>query len=300
MAIVLPPNEVFEFTPNYEQPVNAERARGYEGSKWVKTVCSKEGGMYMFQEGLPFPRKGHAYLEAILANNQVKRWTLAMLNPFTCKEMRLPLLMFVFQPFKIIPFLEKILVHYCRMSVSIYRSVHPIPFLKEEFYKNSGRELGKLISYFLMGIGITEVTANSSGKMGTMMIEYDDYYQYVMEDLFSITSQELMLKNPRKEFLKILEIYKQRQPGSERLIVGGKVTLLIKTLTLLLFIPKVKRAFKNAVSKVNFPKLQLDDADTFFCLTSGNAYYFLGKSREQRRELILNQAEEDFKKSLIK
>ena len=306
MSIVLPPTEVFEITPNYESLVesSAKATNGYEGGGWLETILGKDGGIYLRHQGIPVLRKGHVYPHAIMVNNQVKRVTLALFSPLACKEMFLPMLMFVFLPFKTkISFLEKMLVHFTRLADSIYRSVPipiPIPYLKEQYYKNLCKELWKFLESFLREIGISENTAHQTGKMLAMMIEYDDFYQYVIEDLFSETTKEKMLQNPRKEIVRLAQILKQRTTATEDTEVGGKFLTLFKALSFILLLPRVKKAFKNALEKIDFPKLQLDDADKYFCLISDNNYCFFGKTLKERKELIWDKAEEDFKSLMTK
>lgn len=285
---VHPPNEAFEIEPNRLNPKEAlvKAAAGYASSGHLATVFSKKnGGLYTYTQGNPYPRKGHVYPEAMLANNQVKRNTLAILHPYTAKGMRLPMLLRLLLPNKR-EFLEEALIHYIKSSDAIYRSVHPIPYLKEDHYKNCGRQLWRFTQHFLMALGITEDTAFKTGKIAATMIEYEDMYQLVMQDLASETTADKLLANPRRELLRLAGILAKRA-NIQPLTIGGKFTKLLKFGSLLLLLPKVKRAFKTALKQTDFPKLQLEDCDTYYCLINGNEYSFLGKNLEERKAIFM-------------
>jgi hypothetical protein len=234
-------------------------------------------GMYLWYKGLPFPKKGFPFPEALAAVNTVKRFTM-FFTSFVSRSMLFPLLGFVILPFKYkVKIIEKMLFNYCRLCNWVLNSF----YLKEQYYANCPHELWKLITNFLIELGITEQTAVRTGQIIATLIEYDDAYQYRIEDLFSLTTKEKMLLNPRMEIKKMLSALSNREVGMKEDEVGGKIASMGKMFSTLLLIPRIKRAFLKGLIQTDFVKLQLDEADRYWCLNR-NDYEYLGIPLEIR------------------
>lgn len=285
---VYPPNEVFEYTPHWENPDDdyLKATGASEGLNWIRTVTPPEGGMYSFFQGHPLPRKGHLYPPAVKANNQVKKITLALLYPYTSKGMRLPIFLRLLLPGKR-EFLEDALNHYWKTCDSIYLTAFPIPYLKEQYYKHCGREVWRFINYFFNELGINNHTSYQVGKVAATLIEYEPLYQLVMEDLLNETSKEKLLANPRKELLKLIVILKRRVADDlSPLTIGGKFLRLISFMSLLLWLPKIKRIFRKVLNQIDFRKLQMDDGDAYYSLVFSENYKFFDKTPEERLAIL--------------
>lgn len=137
-------------------------------------------------------------------------------------------------------------------------------------------EMGKFINQFLQNIGLSENTAVNYAKIGMMILEFDCAYRYRAQDIIGETSKEL-LQNPRKEIKRLFEIYNQREGllGAQYKI--NKLNLLLK----LLFIPKLKKAFLNALEQIDIEKIKFDKNDRFHT-SFWVGYDFEGKNFEQR------------------
>lgn len=247
MPFINPPREVFVTPP---KPLR-ETQGGYTRHNWVKTVCPLTGGMFSYYENEPYPFPGHFYVEAVEANNIMKRTTVAGI-----KSLKLS------TPTKM---LENILWQYCRVGDYANRN----HYMKKQFYNKFSREMWDLTYLFFRKIGITHDTAYRTGRIVANLFEWEDAYRFRMQHIFTLCNLEELKKNPGKEIVRLGQEYEKRET------VGIEETFLrpIKMLKLLLLIPKVKNAFLFAVSHSIFPNLQLDKADKYFC-TQRSDYNF--------------------------
>lgn len=272
-----PPDELFE--NSRLKPEGQVMIQGtptvYE---WDFGEYPPRGGIYCHYKGVPFPRKGFVYPEAVWACNIVKRITRTLVAGFSSKDIVLPALGFILTPFKRkIRLLERVLLYYNRVAEWLL-SPH---FLKENRYGNCPRELQKLLKRFLMELGISEYIAGRTSKVLITLVEYDDAYRYRIEDLFSESSKEWLLANPRKEINRLLEVLKLRDKTTlEQFEVFGKV------ISMGFWLPKVKKAFRKALEPLDFSKLQMDEADMYYCLNRDD-YDYGGLSIQQRMKKYL-------------
>ena len=255
MSTVLPPREIFEtvIEPDVSGEKISDYIGGYGEDNYIKTVCPPQGGMYMYtaDEAYPFPT--HPYPNAARVNAIVKKHTLLLFQPFTK----------ILSPLK---FLENYLTLYNRMAADIYESIPAdgdgrirIPYLKEQYYDPLCKELWKFLYHFLMGIGISEETAWFFGKNIATVLQYDNAYREPLKDIFSETSKE---KLDRKELKRLMDLFQQRAIGLD----ADKFISLGKILTWMLWIPKVKKAFKQALSQVEFKNFQFNKSSQYHSL----------------------------------
>lgn len=285
MSHVLPPNEVFEHTPSFEVAQQIAGMGARQENFWKATVCHRGKlqfenyfpvqfpGMYSYQQFEAYPLKGHPYLQAGVTNNEVKRVSLFLMG-------------LISNPFKK-GWLENQLINYARLADSIYNSVTPCPYLKEEWYNPCSRELWRLTYHFLMNIGISEETSYRCGRIIATIIEYDDAYRYPLEDLFTESSKEKMLAHSRKEIIRLAGIFQQRQ-----ISYSDKIPKVMKVASFLLYWPKFNKAFKKALQKVDFPKLQLDFVDRYWVFNRPD-YQYLGLKWEVRKS-VYDKIRQDF------
>lgn len=270
MPIVYPPNEVYEILPA-EKP-EAKLPAGYITSSWVRTFCPPEGGMFSLYDNEPLPRKGHADPRAVRLNNELKRVLLAMMIPLASKQMILPALVLLLTPKK--KFFEKVLFHYTRLADSIVRD----SYLKSEFYNNTSKEIWKFTRIFLGKVGFD---GDLTGKVLANMFEWDDAYRTRVVDICSELRLEALLKNPRKELLRVEKIYESRELCKGSNDVEGRFKAAFSLVRTLLLLPKYKKAFAETLEEIDFSKLQFDDIDRYYCLIRGE-YNFFGQPIEIR------------------
>ncbi len=288
--VILPPKEIFQEIPaiNYHQLSGEELQKVMEAKNkelggatktgiYLKTVCPPEGGVFSYTDEHPYPRRGHAYIEAVEANNHIKRLTLGMLLPLISKELILAWIGFAVIPFKWkIRLFKKVLWNYKRLADSIL-TPH---YLKPKYYNICSKELWNFVAKFLSNLGIEQDLADGIGKIAATLFEYEDGYRYRLEDIMSETSKEQLL-NPYKEIKRLLAIYDQRELGKGIHTAHEKMTTAVKGISILLLHPKIKKAFIEAVKDSNIQNFQLDEGETYYCLNRPD-YNFLGKPLNQR------------------
>lgn len=249
-----------------------------------KVVYPESGGMHMKYKDVEFYRQGFVFPEAMDCISSVKKITTLFLAVLKGKGIKGRIGTF--------------LAHYVWIADWMFQWYDPNTkqnlqiYLKDNRYRQSVQELIKFINNFLDFVGI-EVTSISTGHkdfgrvIGTL-IEYDNAYYWRMEDIFSVVNKENLLKNPRKEIKRIVKIYQQREKGG----IEFKVEMIGKTLNWLLFIPSVKKAFKQAINSIDFEKLKMTHGlvgevnDSYFTMNY-EGYEFEGKSLKERQKIWL-------------
>lgn len=242
-----------------------------------KIETPPEGGMYLYFKDVPFPKKGFAYPAAAYAGNLIKRQTIMMLMSLAAKEMLLPAIAFLFIPYKKkISILENFLRQYWR-NADYVLAPH---YLKESYLSPCSHELMKATRTFLTEIGISELFADRTARILSLLVEIDNTYRYRIEDLMSETSKETLLANPRKELKKLMIISRDRDYKD----VSAKFVAFMNVALYIMVYPKIKRAFKKTFEQSDFARFQLDEADRYHVLNR-NDYKYMGKSIEERMKI---------------
>ena len=234
----------------------------------VKYPSEEEGGgMYIYYEGVPHPAKGFPFPEACHANNFAKRLLVSQLRFITKNFIVLFSLLSVKR-------FESWLREYCSTAAEVLG-----PYILKDFrYTVFCRELRKFVTEFLSQLGMSKDVKNYS-KILITLIEYDNAYLFMMQDLFTETTMEALKKNPKKEILRLLAIFRLRRLNSVKMT---KLARMLEFITLLIFyIPKVNKSFKKALNVIDFKKLQRDEIDNYNILR-WDIYNFNGKTFEER------------------
>lgn len=266
--------------------VSSQGARVYLTEK---VIYPDEGGMLMKYKDVPYLRQGFVFPEAMDNVNNLKRVTVLFLAVLKGKGIR----------GRIGTFLN----HYCRMADWMFQWYDPNSqrgrkiYLQDNRYRQSVRELIKFINLFLENLRI-EVKAEGGldnadfGRIIGTMVEYDNAYHWRMEDIFSETSKELLLKNPKKEINRLLQIYKSR----EKMGIDFKAEAIVKLFNWIFWIPGVKKAFKKTIESIDIEKLKTINGakgeinDNYFMMNYGG-YDFKGKTIEQRQKIWLEMTD---------
>lgn len=271
------PNKIYQI-PRMSASERVELG-GYSLGIPLGLAKTKTGSLGTWFQGHPFPRKTFIYSGVTQPNNQAKRITLSLFLPFASLKQGLK------------AFLNSYLHNYTRLIDSIYADCDQIPYLHYQYYSEFGKALWDFIYLFLKKLGIKDEIAYRVGLQLTTMIEYDDAYKMPLQDLLNETSKDALFKNPRKEILRMIEIYKQRtltwDEGNEG-TAGEKIIRAGKMLSLLLYIPWIKNAFKFALNNVNFEWFKLDEWDYYWTLNRGD-YNCNGRSFEERKNEMLQK-----------
>lgn len=257
---------------------SAVLTKGMKFHIYERTEYPPEGGIYIYYRGLPYPKKGFPYPEAIHANDIAKRTVLTILSMFGIRDMLLPALTLAILPFKKkVRILEYFIGGLNRiMSWTLDGHV-----LTEERYCNLCKELGKGIDAFFNGLGVDHRYATAFALYIKTMIEYDDAYRYRIEDIMSETTAEKLIENPRKEVRRLLNIFLSR----EKTHAKNTARILLQISSIVLLYPKIKKSFIKAVGKMNVVKMGLDNADRYHVLQR-DEYNFTGRTFEERCEIM--------------
>ena len=225
-----------------------------------------------------YPEKGFPTPEAVWACSLAKKFFIKQIGfLFKIKF----LLLFLPNKLKI---LSKWLGDYNELAYAAL-----IPYLLDDIRHSAPcRELRVFIREFLGEIGGGEIGEEASdrfAKIFATIIEYDTAYRYRIEDILSETTSEKLKTAPRREIKHLLGIFAQRE--FRRPLLVEKFKFVGLGLYFALLLPKVKKAFINALDKIDFTKLQLDEADRYHVLKL-DGYEFLGRNIEDRVQEYVN------------
>lgn len=228
-----------------------------------------EGGILVYFQGIPFPMKGLPNLGAVENLNIVKSIVM-MLVSMVSKELFIACLGVFLLPFsRKVKLLSKVIDQFIRLA-NRRLDKH---YLKPERYCVFAREVYKLTQFFLLNLGFSKEHSEGLAKVMAMFMEYDMVYRYLFQDLFSSVTEQEIKSNPRKTIVKMVGLLFNRLPYESRDCdnhVSVKVGRAGKLVSFLLLHPKIKKAFLQALGKVEFSRLQLDAGDRYYCLNNGN------------------------------
>jgi hypothetical protein len=259
--------ELFKY-PSGVQQINNESSEKYELLE-IGTDMKGESLLMKIKDGM-FPLKNMVFAETLFGANMVKALVILSLNIFSKPLFTLGLL-----------FINKqyLLDQFNRISYRICRD----KILKYKHWSKFGKAFYSVINEFLVEIGFTEESSDQFAEMFIFIIDSDNAYRLRIEDIFSCSTKEQFIKNPRKEIKRLLKIFSQRDNNSAAI---KKFTNLVSIILYLLYIPKYKRAFIKAVQNSNFTDLQLDEGDSYWsCMRLD--YNFMGMTFDERQEYAI-------------
>lgn len=228
----------------------------------------EEGGILIYHVGSLHPVKGFPFPEAVIACNSAKRFFITHLKLFTGNWLAAISMLRI-----------KNFEHWLEAFNFLGSSMIEPYLLEEKRYTPLCQELHKFIRTFLMGIGVGEGTAIVFSEYFSTLIEYDDAYRYILEDIFGITSREDLLENPVRELKLMFTVWRQREGRPKMHRYFG---MIFKILYWVLKVPRIKRAFRAALEAVEFERMQMDEADRYHTLRV-DTYNFGGRDYESRR-----------------
>lgn len=212
-------------------------------------------GILVHVKGGAHPKKGYPTPEAVFAINIVKTLTLEML--------------------KILPFVaffgkNKFLQSYNKVAnraLDGYR-------MTEVYLCKTAYSVFLTVFGILRDLGVNERIALNFANNVAHIFEYDDAWRYRFQDVMSECFFVNLKENPIMEIKRLQVIHSLRDTES----VNKKASKVIKMITILLLIPKFKRAFVNNVNLVN---AKFDAADWYW-VSQRNDYLFGGIPYEDR------------------
>ena len=234
-----------------------------------------DGGIYIYYMGIKHPRKGFPTPESVASINIVKKISIGFLNAFSPRQLALPLIGFFLSFNK-----KKIIQRFLDSWLSVADWIlHPY-YLKPERYCTSAIEIKKFVETFATNLGLNN--AHKLAEVVGTIIEYDDSYRYRIQDLAGETDKLRLSANPQAEFKKILGIYERR----EKFDIAYKFNTIGRLARYLFFLPKVKRAWRDALQTIDLSRVALDEADRYHTLMN-NGYDFDGRTIDDRKQEYL-------------
>ena len=247
-----------------------------------------DNGPLVYHKGFPYPEKGIRDNFVMISIQIVKRYLIAWINFLSSTPLLPAYLALIFLPWK---YKIKLLENFLHSFESFAHIIDNYAYhftMEHRNYTPFGQELINGLQVFLKELGISERISLECSFYFASLLDTDRAYRYREQDILSETTAERILKNPRKEILFLIKTWLERE-GSEQ--VFKKVEGILRIASLVLWLPKVKRAIREAVKAIKFERMQLDEADTYHVKFLGG-YKFLGMTYTERLEKwpeILNQ-----------
>ena len=274
LVTFMPPKELFQFgVDKIDQVVDEPQYI----PQLEKIMSPPEGGIYAYHKGYAFPEKGWPYPEAISAVNSVKRYLIGYVR-FIAKNPIIIVSMLFFRT------QMAIFEEFCKFGKMVLKP----HMLKDRYYMDFSKQIYKFVHDFMGEIGFTRPDRTywigyTFAWIVQTILEYDRAYRYRIEDIFSETNVDRLLKSPIREIHRLMDIFKSREPKEH---LQEKFLSIAKILSYALLIPKYRRAFRKALSGIEFKHLQFDDADRYHVLPL-HGYLFMGIQPETRYEAFV-------------
>ena len=251
-----------------------------QGKTMPKVGWNEDKGFLTWHKTFLYPEKGWRNNQSVWAVQRAKRILICWLNFFSFKKLWPCYLILLFIPkTKIV---EKWIYEF-QESISFFLQHF---YLKENYYSPIPKEILIGCGVFLKELGVSEREAKKFARNLATFVQYDTAYYYPLGDIMCETSAEQMLKSPSKEIKRLIKILYERSDNPN---LNEKFAIFAKFLTVILWIPKVRKAFRKAVQAMNFQKLQLDEEDKYNLRLSHwngkgerKGYKWFGMTQEER------------------
>lgn len=259
------PEDIFRFVSGAED-VNLEVRK----AKTVNVIenITFDKGVFMHYKGGYHPNKVCATGEILYAFNLAKRHIIEPLKFLNKWYFYLPLLIEMRNP-------EASIESFNMMT---WRFVKP-HLLKPEYMTPQSKEIEWAMYLFLKKIGIKDHNAEQFSAIVTHCIEYDNAYRLIVVDLLNIANKEYFMKSPRKEVKRLLSYFIDRNTDQ---LMNKKFKAVLQILSLILLIPKYKKAVAETIKTIDFSKLQVDEIDTYWMCLRKDGYNYMGMSDRER------------------
>jgi hypothetical protein len=183
------------------------------------------------------------------------------------------------QALRIRPNLTSIISEFNFLGMKVLKSY----FLKSEYRTAGTRELDSISSDFISRATSNRTLGSQFGMIFSHLVEYDNAYRFRVIDICSETTKEKLIANPRKELSRLFDIVCSREVMYPEM--KKKYKNLFRMASLILAIPKYKKAFKEALANSNWNNMVYDNIDKYWvCLRTD--YNFMGLSYKDRIKLL--------------
>jgi hypothetical protein len=241
-------------------------------------------GIFQYLKGAEYPMKGLTKPEVMWALSLAKRNLIQMMRLLSKWYFYPTYLIIAILPWKQkVKIMDRFIKSFCEGN---YRNITPY-ILKTNYMTPLCQEIEWLTFTFLDNLGIPEETRSQFSEMFAAMIDYDNAYRYRVGDIFSETNKTRLLENPEKEIMRLIKLFVERTAGGHKSDIALKFKYMAYGLRILLLHPKIKKAFRIAISEIDVRKMELDEADRYWvALRENNEYAYLGLWDDERRKLI--------------
>lgn len=263
----------------YEHDSSVNNIVNEQEDFYLTEKVTVEGGIKLYLRGVPWPQKGLTDPHALWALNMAKRYLIEPIKLMTKMPFLASSLVFCVLTYKAkVRAIQDVLSAYVRIAYGPLEGF----ILKREYLCPIAQEIQKITNTFLLEIGIDEHTSGRMSKITSHFLEYDNAYRYRVQDLFSETTKEALLKDPVKEMKRLLQIMSLRDDNIE---VKGKFRSLVMILSFALFSRKIKKALINAIKGADIERMGFDGDDEYWvCMRTD--YKFFGKEYDERMKMV--------------
>jgi hypothetical protein len=236
MNDVMPPANVFLHPP---KPL--PQLRGAETLYGFKEFSFPEYGFLAHYQGRPYPNKGMQTTGSMEANNTFKRLTIGLVQMVSLRP-------------------STILLQYHRLADYLY-----FPhYLHQRYYNDCSRELFGLVYRFFRYLGFSFDLSYELGRDAASLLQFENGYRFRVEDIFTETTLQKLLDNPRAELKRLEQIYVSRETWNGVNSVGQSFRAIFKLLRLALLLPPIKKAFRFALVGSEFKNFQFDTIEKYW------------------------------------
>lgn len=230
-----------------------------------------EGGILFHYIGIPFPKKGFAYGEAV-GSLQVPKKIVTMLAHVArrCPPVALVAAIFPLTVADIV-------------TTACYAPLKPYE-LEDKRYCKAARATYEA----LMVVAASKKNARwravyeRIARIARALIEWDDSYRYRYQDIFGdLLIKEFFYENPAAEMRFFYDVSMKRENSSD-----SRFKIFQKALSTLLLFPSVRKDAILFVKNLDQEMVKLDEGDEYYCFARPG-YDIHGWKREDRKALRL-------------
>lgn len=233
-----------------------------------------DNGIQVWMRGAEYPQKGMALANVLFDFNIAKRIIAEGLKIAS----KLPVVLGFAIGQAVLPKRHKLsITSVLRAYNSVLWKVLSPHILQGEYMTPCAYEIRKFSYVFLREIGICEHDSMQFSEIASHFIEYDNAYRFRIQDLVNDTDVSDLSKNPHREIAKYMRISKER----DSVHVSRKMIAGLRLLSLALRIPKYKRAFREALTFIEFDRMKFDEIDIYW-ISMRNDYPYLGEEVDVR------------------
>jgi len=219
-----------------------------EYSHLIEVKLAKEGGVFSYYEGKPYPRKGFPMAETVEKIDNIKKVIWTVLSVFLRSKI-IVAISFIF-------FRKNLFNSYWELLKQADRSL-TYHILAPHWYSKSVREVYRALSAIKEEPILIQLVC--------MFLEFDDSYRYRFQDIVGELNKENLLKNPFKEITRLVALLKDREgtpEGDQRMKkMWGDFEIL---LFILFFSRTVRGKIIGFFSELNPENIKMDDGDMYY------------------------------------